>query len=679
MSINEMQFKIESDKIAYEYLVSGTIPSKMLVNSKVLSKLKDKTLGLPFFSPVFVKKYEASNEQMYNKTFKELSYDLDVLFKENKYQNDRVINMIDYYNNQKSIINNKLTKLTMLLNNIENTGKEDSFENVSVTFDNMYDVELSGEPNRNIGRTTCFVDILNSSIYNSLFTNKSNEINISNSICLASLDDKDILSSSTHGYINSIVNTSINDIYTIKEIKKDNTKSSITVSVELKDTIDINTISIDFSTSEEITASLLISEDGINKTELNNVSGFFTCKWCFPTSKIKYLYITLNKKSADGIANNLYEYFYSIKSIKVFNTKYDYSSVYISKPICFNAIPDNIKLDFDASVPSGTRVDSYIGLDYGDNIINWININNKETINLNTYDDKIKVFYGPSYNYDSNIKDDDIMKWGNIDWINSNGANSKYKFPVPIKLTDEIEYIKPIGVKLYIGYEHCFVSKTSLKVDVSEVDLHSVHYDHLEVLPPMLLEDLKYLNLSNDTILKLLTYVDLDNDYVMKNQIIKWNGNSSVTIYINDFDNPISVSNGKLFDMRFKRGTNKIIILIANSNSSILESNINFSTISDFVFMGAPAKFSSFQEMLSLRNKYEALDYKSVMEETAYTVIDNKIYVSYNPSLVKHMMIYKQLKEKLRGKKPCVRVMFKISSPDINITPTINSYSLTSS
>lgn len=186
--ISNIQLKQKTDEIKKNLLTLGIEPNNFEVNQRLHEFFDQKTLGMPYYSPIKQKKYEVSSSVNYDHNFRTLQDDLMIAYAADIEMNNKVTSMQEYYDTEETNVRNELKKLAIKVDNVSEiiqdgiTGIEQYIE----TFGNYYGIDFYGDSGRNIPYTTCFVDLLQRTAYtereidyNEKVSLKNGKINIS--------------------------------------------------------------------------------------------------------------------------------------------------------------------------------------------------------------------------------------------------------------------------------------------------------------------------------------------------------------------------------------------------------------------------------------------------------------------------------------------------------------------
>ena len=70
INMQELQISKKDEEFSLELLKEGNLVTSYQVNKRLNEFFDDKTIGLPYFNPIRLNKYDVSNPQDWNKMFK---------------------------------------------------------------------------------------------------------------------------------------------------------------------------------------------------------------------------------------------------------------------------------------------------------------------------------------------------------------------------------------------------------------------------------------------------------------------------------------------------------------------------------------------------------------------------------------------------------------------------------
>ena len=686
MSISKIQYNTKKEEFKQELLKKGIEPNNYELNNLLSEFFDNKTLGMPYYAPIKQEAYEASNKESYNHTFKALGQDMQTIYNANIEANNKAVAIQEYYDTEKTKVINAIQKLSLRVENINDimnssiTGKQ-----YVQVFDDLYDIEYYGNSERNIPYTTAFVDLLQKKIYTEKSNTKINKINISN----ANVEIKGSKSQSKQtisGELKNILTDTIDSVYTLICKTKENKEQVISVIVDFKSLIDINTVLFSFTSSRELKCELSLSEDDENYINVHDITGTNLIEWNFPTKTVQYLKINIIKSEADGYGltegnTEYYEYYYILKNISVALETFESKSVFVSKKIEFNDLVNSITLNATDRIYNNTKIDYFIGFDNEESKVGWDSIENHKPHELFMFEKKHKIL-----NY--HIKDN----FGDMDPV----ADELYKlYKVP-------NTINRNSIKITPGYNMWSVIRYQKKDDQEYDESFSFNsfvftkYTDECVVDQLFMDCDNYtrFRLHPNTLYVFTQYISLEQPANVYDKYIRVMDTASVNIVQNTqqkvFVNGLEVSKAgnegdNFYSFTLKKGINKIQIVIyapaiaGAGTDRWLYHNINFKEITNNVFAFLPMKYIN----------WYVLDKQMEPNYKYYTIKDNYVCVKCNPEdMIKseiedmgYFMSYHSLKENMAyyfsNNKLSFRIMAVLHSNDKNVSPEIINFRIT--
>ena len=396
MSISKIQYNTKKEEFKQELLKKGIEPNNYELNNLLSEFFDNKTLGMPYYAPIKQERYETSNREAYNYTFKALGQDMQTIYDANIEANNKAVAIQEYYDTEKTKVMNAIQKLSLRVQNInEIMNSSIAGKQYVQVFDDLYDVEYYGDSERNIPYTTAFIDLLQKKMYTEKSNTKINKINISNSDIKITGIDK-FKKRITEGELSNILTDTIDSVYTVVCKSDKNQEMEISIIIDLKSLMDINTVLFSFTSSRQLKCELSLSEDGENYINVHDITGTNLIEWNFPTKTIQYIKINIIKSEADGYGltesnTEYYEYYYILKNISVALETFESKSVFVSKKIEFDDLVNSITLNVTDRIYNDTRIDYFIGFDNGDSKGGWGSIENHKAHDLFMIEKKNKI------------------------------------------------------------------------------------------------------------------------------------------------------------------------------------------------------------------------------------------------------------------------------------------------
>ena len=688
MSISKIQYNTKKEEFKQELLKKGIEPNNYELNNLLSEFFDNKTLGMPYYAPIKQEPYETSNKEAYNYTFKALGQDMQTIYDANIEANNKAVAIQEYYDTEKTKVMNAIQKLSLRVQNInEIMNSSIAGKQYVQVFDDLYDVEYYGDSERNIPYTTAFIDLLQKKVYTEKSNTKINKINISNSnIEVIGLDK--FKNRTTTGELTNILTDTIDSVYTIVCKADKNQEMTISVLIDLKSLMDINTVLFSFTSSRNLKCELSLSEDGENFINAHDINGTNLMEWNFPTKTVQYIKINIIKSEADGYGltesnTEYYEYYYILKNISIALETFESKSIFVSKKIEFDDLVDSITLNATDRIYNNTRIDYFIGFDNNDSKVGWDNIENHKAHELFMFEKKNKIL-----NY--HLKD--TNNFGEMDPA-ATELYQLYKIPNTInknsiKITpgynmwSVIQYQKKNGQE----YDESFsfnsfdFTKYTDECIANQLFMDCENYTSFKLYPNTLYVFTQYISLeqSENVYNKYIRVMDTASANVIKDTQQK--------VFVNGLEvSKTGNENENFYSFALKKGINKIQIVIyapATAGAGTerwLYHNINFKEITNNVFAFPPMKYIN----------WYVLDKQMEPNYKYYTIKDNYICVKCTPEdMIKseiedmgYFMSYSSLREDMAyyfsNNKLSFRIMAVLHSNDKNVSPEIINFRIT--
>ena len=685
MSISKIQYNTKKEEFKQELLKKGIEPNNYELNNLLSEFFDNKTLGMPYYAPIKQEAYEASNKEAYNYTFEALGQDMKTIYDANIEANNKAVAIQEYYDTEKTRVMNAIQKLSLRVQNInEIMNSSIAGKQYVQVFDDLYDVEYYGDSERNIPYTTAFVDLLQKKLYTEKSNSKINKINISNAdINITGLDIFN--SRTTEGEVTNILSDTIDSVYVLSCKSEENTDKTISVLIDLKSLMDINTVLFNFTSSKNLKCELSLSEDGENFINVHDITGTNLMEWNFPTKTIRYVQINIIKTEADGYGlsegnTEYYEYYYILKNISIALETFESKSIFVSKKIEFDDLVNSITLNVTDRIYNNTRIDYFIGFDNGDSKVGWDNIENHKAHELFMFEKKNKIL-----NYH-------ISDFGNMEPM-ATELYQLYKIP---------DTVNKNSIKITPGYNMWSVIRYQKKDDQEYDDSFGFDsFDFTEYTDEctanqlfMDCENYTSFRLHPNTLYVFTQYVSLKQSANIYDKYIRIMDTAAANVVKNTeqkvFINGLEVSKtGKneenYYSFALKKGVNKIQIVVyapaigGAGTDRWLYHNINFKEVTNDVFAFPPMKYINWY----LLDKQMEPNYKY------YTIKDNYVCVKCSPEdMIKsetedmgYFMSYYSLKEDMAyyfsNNKLSFRIMAVLHSNDKNVSPEIINFRVT--
>lgn len=684
MSISKIQYNTKKEEFIQELLKKGIEPNNYELNNMLSNFFDGKTLGMPYYAPIKQEAYETSNKDAYNHTFQALGEDMQTIYSANISANNKAVAIQEYYDTEKTKVMNAIQKLSLRVENInEIMNSSNAGKQYVQVFDDLYDVEYYGDQERNIPYTTSFIDLLQKKLYTEKSNTKINKINITHADIKIIGTDK-FKKITTSGEIKNLLTDTIDSVYTLICKLKENKEATISIVIDLKSPMDINSVLFNFTSSKEIKCELSLSEDGENYINVHDIQGANLIEWNFPTKTVQYIKLNIIKPEADGYGltesnTEYYEYYYILKNISVALETFESKSIFVSKPIEFDNLVNSITLNAEDRIYNDTRIDYFIGFDNKESKIGWDVIDNHKPHELFMFEKKNKIL---NYHLEQN-------GFGDMDTV-ATELYKLYKIPSAVNRND---------IKITPGYNMWSVIRYQKK-DNQEYD-ESFNFNSFDftaytnecVADQLFMDCENYseFKLHPNTLYVFTQYVSVEqaiNVYDKYIRVMDSTNNIAKDIQQRVFINGLEASKTgaegeNFYSFALKKGVNKIQIALYVPSIGKVEKwlyhNLNFKEVTNNVFAFPPMKYIH----------WYTLDKQMKPNYMYYTIKDDYVCVKCTPQdMIKseiedmgYFISYHSLREDMAqyfsNNKLSFRIMAVLYSKNKDVSPEIINFRIT--
>lgn len=371
--IRDTQRALVKEQILQNKLREGVNPSVLVLDELTKEVFRQKPEGQPRFIYREMKKGQVSSLEDYNALFNELHFDLTVGFEEIRYLNNRMMSITSFYETERRRINKELKRITEKAKWVQM--KQEAPTNTEVvgdTLQNFLQIDFQGDEKRNIPQTTTLVDLEHSTVEMMRVQKQT----IKHDLTKAKLN---FYAESPEFPIihltpfNSAVQDTIYESWRAIVINKLATNLNSFLDVEVEEPVYATNVSIDTQVGNPVFVTLFLSKDGKTYLPLERRKIINTYQWNFERQQVKAIRFQFEKKEEDRANGSDYEYIFGAKNITLMEEKYMDEAKFVSKPF---DLPDHegiekVSLEVDDLTPAGTNIRYYVGLDYGENVIEW--------------------------------------------------------------------------------------------------------------------------------------------------------------------------------------------------------------------------------------------------------------------------------------------------------------------
>lgn len=556
-----MQLNHHKNKFIRDKLAAGIIPTNFEITQSIQQCKEKSSFGLPTFKPIKQMSGGLSSAAAYNQNFQQIGHDLMIAYQANALNNKKAIESEENQTIERNKIFGKVKELKLRLKFIEEALLSGSVaKHVTHTFNDFYNVDFDGDSVRNIPKTTAFVDLNGGYVTLDRLTQAINKYDISNAnVTLIHKEE-----TSTSGSINNLFKTTVNETFSMLTETNNNGTDNHQIWIELKNQLEANHFSVLLSSAHNIIASVRLIDANDQEELLYDQQGVELIEWSFNARKIKKIGLTLKKTEPDGLdERGVYYYLYVLKDFSLSLETTKTNGVFVSRPISLDKLPNLVTLKANATVFKDTEIKYYLGIDQPGEIVDWVAVKNKQSIDLNLLESKSKHYTGKAQGFGSVFEANrPLYRVGDL----------------PTHALTETVQLKA-GCGLWrldvMNYSNTSLAGTYL-------NLNTISLDELKNLPNVacktyFLHPSKSLAVSSDE-LHILT------QYVYANQDAQINGCGLVasTDQLNQLSQRVFVNGTEVLShqsqttVRLRKGFNKVQIAIALKQGDRSEVLINY-------------------------------------------------------------------------------------------------------
>ncbi|MCC0781752.1 hypothetical protein IR152_01105 [Clostridioides sp. ES-S-0108-01] len=698
MNIQEYQLKIKEEEIIKRLLNNGDLVTFYEVNKFISEFFEKKIIGLPYFKPITLLPYQNSDKEQFNTMFENIEYDLKSIYEVHNHQVDSSIETVSKYDLEMINIYNEANKI-IAYSEIANefSSKKKSYYPYVITFNTLEDTNTINLVKNNIPKSTCEIDYNTSTLRNELHSIPDDKIDLSKSN-LKILSNGQEISTNTNLILNEALNESIS--LNITPIK--NEVQIITIDLELDDIKTISRIELSGYSLQDTVITLLLSSDNKNFKEKFKCNGEKNNIWRFNKEDVLSIKFIIEKYEIDQEEIDNLGSLFVLNNISLYNDKYSKTSVYTSNKINIDEPISNITLNPKNKIPPMTNISYFVGIEDKNNSVEWKSIKPGIALDLN-------LLY----------KEEKLLNYYTSDLF------GKRDFDIELKnflfyVQQLPEYVNLNSIEMRTGHSQWMIERldvsdkynqeypSSLKVSINDYAKHRV-----TGIAPMDANTMEIMCKSVWNYIVMSQYVNCLEETVIENKYFSFEKDKEV------FDVIVLVNGRQVFKkdntyaFKLKKGENKVQIMFLLGKLDLSEPvktikhNFNLMSNSDSIFAGSKMErvtYNSLVKDISAHSlKYYAIkstdniDGIVVKFDPNYMISPNdpvnieskekkipqyqrpdikintaeyfRIFVKYKymlPSTIK------KLKSMDGNSLIRCRVMAKLSTSDISVTPVIN-------
>lgn len=677
-TIKDMQLKKKKEEVTNSLIKKSIIPTKTTISNILKDFFERKKLGEPDFKPIEIEKDSTSNPKVWNKSFKDLDNDLNILFDALVDQNNKILSNYEMYMYENDKLHANIVKLNLSIQNLKDTlnAKGNLYTNHQ-TFENFYSTEFNEIEYRNIPTTDSYIDLAQRKVINNKKTTSKDKVNISKA--KIKIDkDHNVLSEKSIGDIGFLLNDYTNEVYHVNYLTSPNVKTiNLNLNVTLQSIKEMSTVMLECVSINNFDATLYISTNNVDFKEVYTINSNNLFEWNFDRQEVGYIKIVINKRINDSYSNDRNIFDFIFKNLSCINDYFYLKSTYVSKPLEFDAVLDSVTLKSDEIIFPGTNINYFIGLDNDKNDVEWISVNNNEKCNLGLLDKNEKIANNSLDEYGKNVKGDCVSI-----------LNLKQEYNIN-------------SIKVYYGYQMWGLKTLEIpdSEDINNYDPTIEDYTDYYVKRKSLIDTEEYsFEIRNGYSHLMTQYIYTDNVGYVYNKFIKPLNNGdkkfNCKVYLNNAQ--IKEVDGK-YNFTLRKGKNVVHILMYvnctdRNEFTKITHNFNFKEHTFNVFADRPMKYINdktlMEDIIENNNKYYSVYNNKIIVKEDMRMVNEHIKLPLQATSInyknnsRYLVTYKSIsnikaKQYLVNKeKTRIRVLAILLSNNESLSPKINNFRL---
>lgn len=372
MAIIDTQKELIRKDLILSELKKGVRPNLLMVEELIEEVFKERMAGLPRFEFIEIVPRQVSSSDLYNSLFSKIGQDFVVAFEEVRSLNNKMMSLASYYESNRIRLNRELKELDNKAAGL--SIKTDTRTNKDVVGDSMnhfLQVDFKGDRERNIPKTTAFVNLLMGDVEMQRKRNGTVKQDLSEASVLFKVEGQ-------HELINlspfeSALKDTIHDGWRSIVVTKKPSEVKAAMTIELKEAAFVSNVTLDMQAGKPCYTTLSISKDGVEFVQLERMKIISSYQWVFESREIKAIRFDMMKKEEDRPNGSDYEYIFGAKQIQLTESLYEDQSHFVSKPfdLLNHEAVKQISLEAEDYIPPNSSIRYYVGFDYGESMVEW--------------------------------------------------------------------------------------------------------------------------------------------------------------------------------------------------------------------------------------------------------------------------------------------------------------------
>lgn len=695
LSVQECQIKNKEEEIYKRLLKNGQVVTSYEVNKLLNEFFESNIPGLPYFKPVEIEAYSKSNKTIYNEMFSKINTDLISAYDIYNNQAEYSVVTQNSYDLEIEDINNQIDSLMLQAQILEEYSKKNTFYYPNViTFNNLNFVNTKNLYKNNIPYTTSEIDFNFGTLRNELHSTPDSKIDLTDSVIKITTNGyKATVDNDTTKLVNGI-DSDLIQVTLNGDI--DGKTPSLIINIQLVKQTEISKVELFGYALHNTSIRLMLSDDGDNFLEKNEIEGSLNNIWRFNKEKVKAVKIIIEKSTFDYEDEDEKLFYFILKNLSLYNDKYAKTSVYTSTVIPFDKPISDIIIYPDEQRPPSTDIAYFVGVEDKNNDVEWKSIKPNALLDLKLLNKKEMILnYFTSEIFGSSKYDDNLKE------------HSFYLYELP-------NYTNLNSIDIRVGHSQWLIEKLQYDNIETFKNASTSNYskENIVAIAPLdsTIMDIKCEDTWNYFVMS--QNVICENDTIIENRFITFDIEDEVFDYIVLINGRQIFSKDNKFTFKLKAGENliQIMMLLGNldisdiSTTKTIKHNFNLLAYCKSIFAGPTMQKVSYNSLSKNISKH-SLRYYCILTEND----KDKIIVKFDPNYVikptdpinfvtydgyvpedvkmnnsEYFRVYLKYKNMTQDVKDGItnkdgnenircRLMAKLTTSDISVTPSINS------
>lgn len=658
MSIKNQQIKRMTERVLTEELREGYYPEVTQIQRKINDYMKDVSVGLPSYQWKEVSSGEISNPHDYNEMLKTINEDLSISFSEVIDQTNRMVGEVRNYQSQKHLLELSLKRIENRLEALKEKALNNKYKYVFLdSFETFRHIDFDGDLKNNVPATTAFINLRNGQGMLDRVHQETKRYDLSSSAFEITHHLKDVEINEQESF-QVVLKDTINELWQYQIAADSSDPVEIELSIDLQEILNASTLSLHLHSPKKTIVTLYVSEDNQMFKELETYDSYEQVEWQLSTN-VRYLRFVLKKIQPDITIGTRYYYLFGATNMGLQKENYLSEGYITTVPYIIDGTSvQRIQLNARDKIPSGTHIRYYVGLQEQDQQVEWQEIKNHQSLDIKT------------------------IKTIEVDINEASDGYGKAKinmFQIPYHSIFHInDHLIKEKTKLYLGD---YMWKVETQNKISETALLSDWKD-VETVPTIFVPIEQTNNgssytLTTNSIQRLTTHIYCHEEKSLVNVPLITEAIDTKVYVNNSFLKPIADKTVLRHNYHFKKGWNKIQIIVATQTAADFQVNLYLKDIA--------TKIYAIERPLKRVSPYDFYNNTSKHDMSCYAIDGNEVIVNYDPYMkasgdnsIRYQMEYSYFDEKEVNHYANVRLMaiLKRSKENQQTTPILKDYQL---